>query len=193
MTLALNPIEVHEQQFIDSKTGDRFMVLGVDYQPGGQGSYGTDSGDPLSNPEICLRDAALMQNLGVNTIRSYNLNPTLDHDQCVSIFNQAGIYMIIDVNSPLSGESIDRSNPEGTYTSKYLQRAFSVVEAFKDYPNTLGCMCMTCRAPALHGSNFLRMRPLLTTSFQSSAATRSSTIFRLPRTIPLSSVQCSAT
>lgn len=137
-TLALNPIEVHEQQFIDSKTGDRFMVLGVDYQPGGQGSYGTGSGDPLSDPEACLRDAALMQNLGVNTIRSYNLDPTLNHDQCVSIFNQAGIYMILDVNSPLPGESINRADPSSTYTSTYLQRAFSVIEAFKGYPNTLG-------------------------------------------------------
>lgn len=144
--LALNPIEVHEQQFIDSKTGDRFMVLGVDYQPGGQGSYGTDSGDPLSDPEICLRDAALMQNLGVNTIRSYNVDPTLNHDQCVSIFNQAGIYMIIDVNSPLPGESIDRSNPKGTYTTTYLKRAFAVVEAFKNYPNTLGFFAV-CQPP----------------------------------------------
>lgn len=114
------------------------MVLGVDYQPGGQGQYGTDSGDPLSNPEICLRDAALMQNLGVNTIRSYNIDPSLDHDQCVSIFSQAGIYIILDVNSPLPGESLDRSDPAGSYHEGYLERIFAVVEAFKEYPNILG-------------------------------------------------------
>ena len=46
--------------------------------------------------------------------------------------------MIVDVNSPLAGQSIDRSNPSGTYTTSYLEHAFSVVEAFKSYPNTLG-------------------------------------------------------
>jgi hypothetical protein len=45
--------------------------------------------------------------------------------------------MLIDVNSPLGGESIDRSNPSGSYTSSYLNRTFAVVEAFKSYPNTL--------------------------------------------------------
>lgn len=114
------------------------MIVGVDYQPGGQDAYGTSNGDPLSNSTICLRDAALMQSLGINTIRSYNVDPTLNHDECVSIFNSVGIYMIIDVNSPLEGQSIDRSNPSGSYTADYLSHIFTVVEAFKDYPNTLG-------------------------------------------------------
>lgn len=129
---------MQEQEFIDSKTNERFVIIGVDYQPGGQGAYGTGSGDPLSNATACLRDAALMQELGVNTIRSYNVDPTLNHDECVSIFNSVGIYMVIDVNSPLSGQSIDRSDPSGSYTTSYLEHIFSVVEAFKSYPNTLG-------------------------------------------------------
>ncbi|KXT13852.1 hypothetical protein AC579_6896 [Pseudocercospora musae] len=135
---AVNPVEVQQQEFVDSDNGERLMIVGVDYQPGGQGAYGTDSGDPLSNATACLRDAALMQSLGINTIRSYNVDPTLNHDECVSIFNAVGIYMIIDVNSPLSGQSLDRSNPSGSYTADYLRHIFTVVEAFKNYPNTLG-------------------------------------------------------
>lgn len=50
---------------------------------------------------------------------------------------QVGIYMLIDVNSPLGGESIDRSDPSASYTASYLNRTFAVVEAFKSYPNTL--------------------------------------------------------
>lgn len=114
------------------------MVLGVDYQPGGQDAAGTGNGDPLSNVDACLRDAALMQNLGVNTIRIYNLDPTENHDECASIFNAVGIYMILDVNSPLEGQYIDRSDPKSTYTSSYLQHVFTVIEAFKNYPNVLG-------------------------------------------------------
>lgn len=129
---------VKEQEFTHSTSNDRFVIVGAAYQPGGQGAYGAvNTQDPLSNATICLRDAALMQKLGVNTIRSYNVDPTLNHDECASIFNAVGIYMILDVNSPLSGQSLDRTNPSGSYTTSYLQHIFSVVEAFKSYPNTL--------------------------------------------------------
>jgi len=79
-----------------------------------------------------------MQSLGINTIRVYNLDPAINHDQCVSIFNAVGIYMILDVNSPLPNESINAGDPSSSYSSTYLQRIFAVIEAFKDYPNTLG-------------------------------------------------------
>lgn len=45
--------------------------------------------------------------------------------------------MLIDVNSPLVGESLDRDAPWTSYDASYLNRTFAVVEAFKDYPNTL--------------------------------------------------------
>jgi len=45
--------------------------------------------------------------------------------------------MLLDVNSPMIGESINREEPWTTYTTAYLNRIFAVVEAFKNYPNTL--------------------------------------------------------
>ncbi len=47
------------------------------------------------------------------------------------------MYMMIDVNSPLQGESLYSVEPWTTYTASYLNRTFAVVEAFKSYPNTL--------------------------------------------------------
>jgi len=85
-----------------------------------------------------LRDAALMQSLGVNTIRIYNLDPTINHDMCVSIFNSVGIYLLIDVNSPLPNQSLNPGDLTDSYSSTYLDHIFAVVEAFKNYPNTLG-------------------------------------------------------
>lgn len=73
----------------------------------------------------------------MNTLRVYNLDPDLNHDDCASIFNSAGIYMILDVNSPLPNQSLDRGDPASSYNSDYLTRIFGVVEAFKNYPNTL--------------------------------------------------------
>ena len=52
-----------------------------------------------------------MQRLGINAIRVYNLDPSIDHNLCASIFNAVGIYMLLDVNSPLPNESLDRGAP----------------------------------------------------------------------------------
>jgi hypothetical protein len=71
----------------------------------------------------------------VNTIRVYNVNPTTNHDLCMSIFNSAGIYVIVDVNSPQM--SINRAEPWTSYYAGYLSYVFSNIENFKNYPNTL--------------------------------------------------------
>lgn len=125
------------------------------YQPGGSSGFNGDS-DPLSNGKACMRDAAIMQRLGVrllpnpfpycglliflaqvNTIRVYNLSPALVHDECASIFNAAGIHMIIDVNSPLPGGALDRTDPAKSYNPAYFHQVYGVIESFKNYPNTL--------------------------------------------------------
>ncbi|CAI6276316.1 unnamed protein product [Periconia digitata] len=138
IAVAVTPIEVQGRDFIDPTTNKRFMIVGADYQPGGQAGYKPDQKvDALSDKEICLRDAVMLQRLGVNTIRVYNVDPTLNHDDCASIFNAAGIYMILDVNGPQSGESINRLEPWTSYHKDYLTRIFGVVENFKSYPNTL--------------------------------------------------------
>lgn len=79
-----------------------------------------------------------MQQLGVNTVRVYNVDASLNHDECASIFNAAGIYMLIDVNTGLYGQYLDRTDPSTTYTLSYLKHVFAVVESFWNYPNLLG-------------------------------------------------------
>ncbi len=79
-----------------------------------------------------------MQMLGINTIRVYNLDPSLDHNLCVSIFNAVGIYLLLDVNSPLPNESLNPEDLAGSYNSGYMRRTFAVIEAFHNFPNTLG-------------------------------------------------------
>jgi len=136
---AVTSIEIQGSQFVNPKTNERFVIVGVDYQPGGASGYDEGSGkDPLSDKKICLRDAALMQQLGTNTIRVYNVNVDLNHDDCMSIFNEVGIYVILDVNTPLGGQSLAAADPSGSYTESYLKHIFSAVDAFKGYPNLLG-------------------------------------------------------
>lgn len=137
LAAAVKPLTVKNQFFVDP-SDNIFQIVGVAYQPGGSAGYDAAHGkDPLSNGDICRRDAAILQILGVNTIRVYNLNPDVNHDECASIFNAAGIYMILDVNSPQVAGSLQTYNPWESYYDTYVNRTFAVVEAFKNYDNTL--------------------------------------------------------
>lgn len=84
------------------------------------------------------RVSSLLNNYQVNSIRVYNLAPSANHDECASIFNAAGIYMILDVNSPLENGSLNRAAPWESYNPTYMAQVFGVIEAFKNYPNTAG-------------------------------------------------------
>lgn len=53
----------------------------------------------------------------------------------MSIFNAAGIYVILDVNSPLV--SLNRADPASSYNLDYLKYIFAQVDNFAGYPNTL--------------------------------------------------------
>ena len=134
---AVQNVKVQGADFVNNVTSNRFKIIGVAYQPGGSDEF-ANGNDPLSNGTLCLRDAALMQSLGVNTIRVYNVDPTLNHDDCISIFNAVGIYMLLDVNSPLPNQSLNPGDLAGRYSSTYLNHIFSVVVAFHNYPNVLG-------------------------------------------------------
>lgn len=48
------------------------------------------------------------------------------------------MYMLIDVNSPLVGESLNSLEPWTSYYEAYVNRTFAIVENFKNYPNLLG-------------------------------------------------------
>lgn len=112
-------------------------MKGVDYQPGGSSAISPYM-DPLSNPDICSRDILLFQNLGINTIRVYSVNTDLNHDVCMSLLAAAGIYLILDVNSPLTNRHLNRYEPWSTYNADYLTNVFQVVHQFSTYNNTLG-------------------------------------------------------
>ncbi|KAH3673036.1 hypothetical protein WICPIJ_009922 [Wickerhamomyces pijperi] len=133
----VHPIGIHGRFFIDTVTREPFYIKGVDYQPGGSSAV-SDQGDPLSNPATCARDIVLFQELGINTIRVYSINPDLNHDVCMTMLASAGIYLVLDVNSPLPGQHLNRYEPWTTYNEAYLEHVFKVVEQFSSYNNTLG-------------------------------------------------------
>lgn len=120
-----------------TKSPDSFTIIGVDYQPGGSSGFDANSGkDVLSDANTCLRDFWLLSQIGVNTIRVYTVSPWTNHDECMSIANALGIYVILDASSPYI--ALNRDDPASSYNSNLLNWVFGQIDAFKGYPNMLG-------------------------------------------------------
>lgn len=102
-------------------------------------SNGTTSGtstftDPLADQAGCARDIPLLQELGTNVIRVYAINASLDHSACMSMLQNAGIYLLQDLSNPSS--SINRNDPE--WTTELFADYAAVIDAVANYTNVLG-------------------------------------------------------
>ena len=128
----LPAIEIEGNAFFNPDTGERFYIRGVDYQPGGSSNLT----DPLGDVDICKRDVPVFKDLGLNAVRIYTVDNTLDHSECMQMLADAGIYVILDLNTPDS--SISRINAACSYNADYLQTVFATVDEFAGYSNVLG-------------------------------------------------------
>ena len=91
--------------------------------------------DPIADAAGCQRDIPEFTKLGINAIRVYSVDNSVNHDTCMNALEAAGIYLILDVNSPLY--SINRGDPAPSYNAVYLQSVFATIDAFANYSNTL--------------------------------------------------------
>lgn len=62
-------------------------------------AYQLISLDPLIDEDQCKRDAKQMKDLGANAIRVYHVDPTGDHKGCMAAFEDAGIYLFVDLDT----------------------------------------------------------------------------------------------
>lgn len=124
------PITVKGNAFY--RGNDRFYMKGVAYQPGG--SSGTQ--DPLASQANCDRDIPYFQQLGINTIRVYQVDNSANHDYCMNLLAKAGIYLVLDVST--AKNSLNRFDAAASYNAVFLQHIFATVDTFKGYSNTLG-------------------------------------------------------
>ena len=87
---ALSTIKAVGNKFFDDK-GNQFFMKGIAYQ--------LTEDDPLVDTEQCSRDAELMKTLGTNAIRIYHVDSKANHDGCMKVFADAGIYTLIDLDT----------------------------------------------------------------------------------------------
>jgi hypothetical protein len=109
--------------------------------------------DPIADPSVCKRDIVEFKALGLNAVRVYTVDNSQSHDECMQALADAGIYLILDVNTPhyslnrlgrvsmVSAEPgirlLTMADPGPSYNDVYLQSVFATVEMFAKYDNTL--------------------------------------------------------
>ncbi|KAL6721144.1 1 3-beta-glucanosyltransferase gel4 [Lecanora helva] len=137
----VDPIVIKGSKFFYKTNGTEFFIRGVAYQQdfGGNGSTTLNGGstkytDPLADPTSCARDIPLLQGLKTNTIRTYAIDPTKDHSQCMQMLANAGIYVLSDLGEPAT--SINRDSPE--WNLQLYNRYAAVIDSLSNYTNTLG-------------------------------------------------------
>ncbi|KAJ9604046.1 1 3-beta-glucanosyltransferase gel4 [Cladophialophora chaetospira] len=135
----VDPIVISGSKFFYKTNGTQFFMKGIAYQQDYLGNGTTSSGndnyvDPLADPKSCQRDIPYLVQLGTNTIRTYAIDPTQNHDECMNMLADAGIYVISDLSSP--GSSIIRDSP--TWNDDLYARYTAVVDSLSKYSNTLG-------------------------------------------------------
>ncbi len=121
------------------ENGTQFFIKGVAYQqdssPGGDtSSDNTTYTDPLISKANCERDVPLLQELGANVIRTYQVDPNGDHTDCMNLLNAAGIYVISDLSNP--DESINREDP--AWDTDLYDHYAQVIDNFAKFPNVIG-------------------------------------------------------
>jgi hypothetical protein len=94
--------------------------------------------DPIADVAGCTRDVAYFKDLGINTIRVYTVDNSANHDACMKLLADAGIYLALDVNTPVySLNRLNEASIQRSYNEVYLQSVFATVDAFAKYDNTL--------------------------------------------------------
>lgn len=81
--------------------GTQYFLKGIAYQ--------LIPEDPLIDVAQCKRDAALMGELGANSIRVYHVDPKANHDGCMKAFADKGIYLFLDLDT--FDTAIDQVSP----------------------------------------------------------------------------------
>ncbi|KAL2836318.1 Glucanosyltransferase-domain-containing protein [Aspergillus pseudoustus] len=138
----LDSIVIKGSKFFYSSNNTQFYIRGVayqqDYSTNGTTSSNSTSDttykDPLADGTACKRDVPILQELNTNTIRVYAVDPTADHDTCMNLLADAGIYVIADLSDP--SDSIDRSDPR--WETALYTRYTNVIDSLANYTNVLG-------------------------------------------------------
>eukprot|EP00934_Nitzschia_sp_Nitz4_P002981 Nitzschia sp. Nitz4//scaffold341_size29662//22473//24026//NITZ4_008042-RA/size29662-processed-gene-0.29-mRNA-1//-1//CDS//3329548558//2971//frame0 len=135
-----NPVTLKGKHFFDS-LGGYFPVKGIAYYPrpnnGTLMSY--DSVDYFTDEyeDLWRADIANFEELGINTLRIYAVDPSQSHDNFMCALQQAGIYVIVGLLADCEDCGIGPNEAPSCYPTSLKTRGQWIINEFSKYPNTL--------------------------------------------------------
>lgn len=139
--LNLDPIVPKGNRFFHSVTGEHFPIKGIAYHP-------RPNDGPLSIPNsvdfytddyrfLWEQDIANFRRLGVNTIRLYSVDPSVNHDSFMCALQEAGIYVILDLLADCEDCGIGPNEAPSCYPNSLKRRGQFIINEFSKYSNLL--------------------------------------------------------
>ncbi|EPS39827.1 hypothetical protein H072_6229 [Dactylellina haptotyla CBS 200.50] len=123
---ALEPLTIKGSKFFHAD-GTQYFMKGIAYQ--------RSPTDPLVDKSQCQTDATLMKELGANAIRVYHVDSAKNHDDCMKIFEDIGVYAFIDLDD--FPTYIEQDGPPH-WNESQLEAYTKVLDNFAGYSNLGG-------------------------------------------------------
>lgn len=137
----LAPILIKGYKFFNSETKENVLIKGVDYYPRpNTGELDKNNVDFFTEEyrHVWERDIPQFQELGINAIRLYSVDPQYDHSAFMCALNEAGIYAMVELASGDCPTCAVLSSKAPTCYSPHLKiRGQEIMREFSKYSNTL--------------------------------------------------------
>jgi hypothetical protein len=135
------PAVVKGKRFFDSVMGDYIPIKGIAYYPRpNEGDLSlSDSIDffTLEYQDLWEADVEYFKDLGINTIRIYGVNPSINHDAFMCALRIAGIYVIIGLLADCQDCGIGPNQAPSCYPATLKERGQRIIHTFSHYDNVL--------------------------------------------------------
>ncbi|KAH7029942.1 beta-1,3-glucanosyltransferase [Macrophomina phaseolina] len=119
------------------ENGTQFSVRGLHYTMSTGTATGPGVSDMLQDGRTCARDIPYFQELGVNLIRVYGIDSTVNHSNCMQQLQDAGIYVLADLSSIDAANYISvEGNPR--WDVDFYTSFSDTIDEMSKYTNVLG-------------------------------------------------------
>ena len=135
------PAVLKGKKFFDSVTGDYIPIKGICYYPRpNEGDLSVSHSVDYFNQEfkdLWEADVEYFKDLGINTIRIYGVNPSVNHDAFMCALREAGIYVIVGLLADCQDCGIGGDQAPSCYPATLKERGQRIIHTFSYYDNVL--------------------------------------------------------
>jgi 1,3-beta-glucanosyltransferase GAS5 len=135
-------LQLKGKKFFRTIDGAYLPLKGIDYYPRPNvGVYTTSNSNDFYTEEfrsVWERDVAYFQQLNINAVRIYAVDPGKNHDSFMCALKAAGIYAIIGLAADCDNCAILGTSAPDCYPTVLRERGEFIIQQFSRYDNVIG-------------------------------------------------------